>query len=207
MTRNHHLKVFSRIYRKHLWGSEESASGIGSTRERAATFVPALIELLSQLEIRTLLDAPCGDFNWADDVANAVEAYIGVDIIPELIDRNRVRHAAPNRTFLTADLTRDPLPKSDLILCRDCLVHFSYADIRAALANFRHSGARYLLTTTFLDRRANEDIVTGEWRVLNLEAPPFRFPPPLALVDEHCTHTGGIYRDKRLALWDLAAVP
>lgn len=207
MTRNHHLKVFSRILRERLWGSEESVSGPGSTRGRAATFVPALIELLSQLEVRTLLDAPCGDFNWADDLANAVDTYIGVDIIPELIERNQVRHAAPNRTFLTADLTRDPLPKGDLILCRDCLVHFSYADIRAAVANFRRSGVRYLLTTTFLDRRANEDIVTGGWRVLNLEAPPFRFPPPLALVDEHCTHTGGIYRDKRLALWDIAALP
>ena len=26
------------------------------------------------------------------------------------------------------------------------------------------------------------------------------------LIDEHCIHTDGIYRDKRLGLWDLQAL-
>ena len=40
------------------------------------------------------------------------------------------------------------------------------------------SGIPYLLTTTFPGAAANEEIVTGDWRVLNLEAPPFGLPPP-----------------------------
>jgi hypothetical protein len=37
-------------------------------------------------------------------------------------------------------------------------------------------------------------------------APPFAFPAPLAVIDERCTHSGGIYRDKRLGLWELASL-
>jgi hypothetical protein len=36
-----------------------------------------------------------------------------------------------------------------------------------------------------------------------MQAAPFNFPAPLALIDEKCTHTGGVYRDKRLGLWKL----
>jgi hypothetical protein len=168
--------------------------------------VPDLVDLVTKYDIRTLLDAPCGDFNWASAVAAAVETYIGVDIVDELIARNQREHGGRRRIFLTADLTRDPLPKADLLLSRDCLVHFSYADIFAALQNFRRSGAEYLLTTTFANRPANRNIRTGSWRPLNLQAPPFDFPEPLASIDERCTHSGGIYTDKRLALWRLADI-
>jgi len=203
-SRGRHRRVFSRIFSENTWGSDESVSGPGSTRERGASLLPDLIELMQRLRVRTLLDAPCGDFNWAQELADAVDCYIGVDIVEELIARNAREH--PDLTFLTADLTRDPLPKADLILCRDCLVHFSFADIRAALDNFQRSGAEYLLTTTFIDRAENRNIRTGSWRVLNLQAPPFHFPPPLALIDEHCLHTGGIYRDKRLGLWRVGEI-
>ncbi|MGZ7042433.1 MAG: class I SAM-dependent methyltransferase, partial [Thermoanaerobaculia bacterium] len=205
--RGSHQAIFEKIFRERSWGSDESRSGPGSTRDRAAAFVPDLLALLKRLEIRTLLDAPCGDFNWAKPIADAVDAYTGVDVVPELIDANGQSAAGTALRFLCADLTRDPLPRADLILCRDCLVHFSFADIRAAIRNFRRSDATYLLTTTFADPdRRNEDIDSGGWRPLNLERPPFDFPTPLATVDERCEHTGGIYRDKRLALWSLQSL-
>ena len=111
--------------------------------------------------------------------------------------------AAPECRFLCGDLTRIDLPRADLIVCRDGLVHLSFADASAAIDNFRRSGSRYLLATTFIDRGENEDVITGGWRVLNLQAAPFHLPAPLALVDERCTHTDGIYRDTRLGLWLL----
>ena len=169
-------------------------------------FAPAVAELLSAMRIQTLLDAPCGDFNWADRLTDVVDAYIGVDIVGELIARNSREYGGGNRTFIVADLTRDPLPKSDLVLCRDCLVHFPFADIWATLANFKRSGAEYLLTTTFVGRAVNRNIRLGRWRPLNLEAAPFHFPPPLEVIDEQCTHSGGIYRDKRLGLWRMDVV-
>jgi hypothetical protein len=41
------------------------------------------------------------------------------------------------------DLTGDPLPRVDVVLCRDCLVHLSFQNIFRAFANLRRSGSRY----------------------------------------------------------------
>jgi hypothetical protein len=140
-------------------------------------------------------------------VADAVEHYIGLDVVWDLIEHHLRENAAPGRTFMRGDLTVDVLPNADAILCRDCLVHLSFDDAASALRNFQRSGSRFLLTTTFIGRGPNEDIETGWWRPLDMEAPPFSWPPPLALVDERCTHTGGIYRNKRLGLWALSDLP
>ena len=199
--------IFSQIYQQNAWAHPESVSGPGSTALRAADFSDELVALLKRFNTRLLLDAACGDFNWAGTVADAVEQYLGVDVVPELIARHQQTNAGPSRRFICADLTCDALPQADVILCRDCLVHFSFEDIDRALHNFRRTGSRYLLTTTFIDWPVNDDIPTGAWRPLNLEAEPFLFPPPVATVDEKCTHSGGIYRGKRLALWALASCP
>lgn len=196
--------IFLAIYQGNVWGSPESRSGPGSTLARAADFLPDLTALMQTLGIRTLVDAPCGDFNWASALAAAVDRYTGIDVVREIVARNRRLAGSPNAVFLHGDLTRDPLPPADAILCRDCLVHFSLSDAWRALRNFKQSHSRYLLATTFVDRDGNPDITTGEWRPVNLERPPFSFPPPLALVDERCLHTGGAYRDKRIGLWELS---
>lgn len=199
--------IFLAIYRDNLWGNAESRSGPGSTLARAADFLPDLIALLRRLDTRVLLDAPCGDFNWATAVADAVERYIGLDVVGEIVARNQRLAYGPNRIFVHGDLANDPLPAADVVLCRDCLVHFSFEDIWRALRNFKQSGSRYLVTTTFVEHDENSDVPTGGWRPVNLERPPFLFPSPEALVDERCLHSGGTARDKRLGLWALDAVP
>ena len=162
--------------------------------------------LLIELGTRSLLDAGCGDFNWMKEVQLPIERYFGVDVVPELIAKNQTNYKAPGRLFIHRDIARDDLPRSDLILCRDCLVHFSYEDALAALQNFKRSKAPYLLTTTFVNFPENADIQTGGWRQLNLERAPFNFPSPQRMIDEKCWHTGGIYSDKRLALWRLEQI-
>ena len=198
-----HRRVFTGIFRRNSWGSDESVSGPGSTRARGASFSAELIALLQSLQARVLLDAPCGDGNWIADVAESVERYVGVDIVEELIAR---QPSNERRTFLCADITRDALPRADVILCRDALVHFSFADAHAALRNFRRSGARWLLATTFVNHERNANCRTGSFRMLNMEREPFRFPPPLALIDERRTMPDGRDSGKRLGLWEIAAV-
>ena len=202
-----HRTIFTDIYRRGMWANNETVSGPGSTRERAAAFRGDLIALMQQLDVRVLLDVGCGDFNWMVDVGDSVETYIGVDVVPDLITRNVQRYGSPRRTFLCRTVMADPLPRADLVLCRDCLVHFSLADIHAAVRNLVRSESKYLLTTTFLDTRLNAEVETGGWRELNLEQAPFFFPPPVALIDERCLHTEGRYRSKRLALWALNSFP
>jgi SAM-dependent methyltransferase len=192
--------VFSRIYEKNLWRDQESRSGRGSTLARTVVIRAALPALLEGVGAQSLLDAACGDFNWMARVDLGGVRYVGVDVVTDLIERNRRLYGGEGREFLLADLTRDPLPTVDLILFRDCLVHHSFADALAAVRNFRRSGSRYLLATTHPTVRRNIDIQTGSWRPLNLRLPPFGFPPPARLLTEE-GESG-----KCLGLWDLKSL-
>ena len=78
--------------------------------------------------------------------------YIGGDIVEPLIHANRERFESPARRFLKVDIISGPLPEADVILCRDCLVHFSFANIAATFRTVKASGAEYFLTTTFPGR-------------------------------------------------------
>ena len=196
-------EVFSQIYLHNLWGDPESVSGPGSSIGRASAFRDELSTLLSRIEARSLVDAACGDFNWMKETVLDLEHYIGVDVVPQIVAENEQSYGNSRRVFLELDIASDVVPRVDLILCRDCLVHFSFEDASHTIRNFKRSGSTYLLTTTFIRFPANLDIRTGDWRQLNLEIAPFNFPEPIALIDEKCTHTGGIYTDKHLALWRL----
>ena len=135
-----------------------------------------------------------------------LDKYIGIDVVPELVATNQEKYGNEIRSFISLDITRDELPQAEVILCRDCIVHFSFEDAFATIRNFKRSKSRYLLTTTFVEFVENADIKTGEWRELNLQMPPFSFPEPIKLIDERCTHSGGIYADKRLGLWELESI-
>jgi hypothetical protein len=195
-------RLFSSIFEQNAWGDCESVSGPGSSRVRAALFRADLEALVRGLKVRTLLDVPCGDFNWLGDFDLGIERYVGVDIVPALIARNRAKFGSKRRRFLVRDMVCDRLPRVDLIFCRDGLVHLSHAEIFAALRNFKRSGSKWLLTNTFVGHVANGEL--PGWNPLNLQAPPFALPQPLHVIDEKCLGYGGAYRDKRLALWRLS---
>jgi len=197
-------EVFTEVYVKGLWGIRESRSGTGSNLEQTKTIRDRLPTLLGELKVRKLLDAPCGDFYWLKEVELDLDEYNGGDIVRELIEENRKRYKGPGRKFTVLDIIEDEIPRVDLVLCRDCLVHFSFRDISSALDNIKKSGSTYLLTTTFRRRAENEEIYTGQWRPLNLQQAPFNFPEPINLINENCTIDNGLYADKCLGLWKLS---
>lgn len=199
--------VFARMAQECSRWKMESVSGPGSSLCQTMEIRQRLPQLLQSIGALSLLDAPCGDFNWMKHVVHGVQEYTGVDILEDLIGANQQRYAGNGRKFLRLDLSSDVLPRADVILCRDCLVHFSAHDVLRSLANFKRCGADYLLTTTFPRRSANEDIPTGGWRPINLELAPFCFPPPLRVINERCTEDGGRYADKSLGLWRLSDLP
>jgi SAM-dependent methyltransferase len=198
---------FARIYQTNLWSDSESRSGAGSSLDSTAQLRASLPPLLRILNARRLLDVPCGDFNWMSHVDLSGIDYIGGDIVEPMIEANRERYESATRKFIRVDLTSGPVPAADVIVCRDCLVHFSYANIVAAFRTVKASGAKHLLTTTFLDRQANKDIVDGDWRPLNLEKSPFLLPAPQTVILENCTEEGGAYADKALAVWRVSDLP
>jgi hypothetical protein len=195
---------FERIEQTNLWGAATSVSGLGSEDPATAAIREALPALLQRLGARSLLDAPCGDAGWIGRMKLDLD-YTGIDIVPSLIAANRQRVAGGELSgrFLVADITRDALPRADVVLCRDCLVHLSFGNIARAVANFRASGAHFLLVTTFPEWDDNRDCEDGDWRALNMEKAPFDWSAPRALVNERCEEGGGGWRDKSLGLWAL----
>jgi hypothetical protein len=152
-------------------------------------------------DIKTILDIPCGDFNWMRKIDLSAIDYIGADIVDELIAENTKKHGSDNIKFLTLNIITDILPKRDLIFVRDCFVHLSYKDIQDAIKNIKKSGCKYLFATTFINRHDNHDIATGGWRPLNLQDDPFNFPDPEYVLIENCTEGDGKYKDKTMGLW------
>jgi len=200
-------KIFTETYNRNLWGSAESISGTGSEFNQTKTLIKDLEKLLAELNIKTVLDIPCGDFNWMQKVDLSKIEYTGADIVKKLIRKNGIENKdKSNLKFVVLNLIKDPLPMCDMIITRDCLVHLSYADIFTALKNIQSSGCKYLLTTTFTDHRINSDIITGGWRTINLQEEPFNLPPPILVINENCTEWDGAYKDKSMALWEISKI-
>jgi len=195
---------FQRIHDTNLWGAAESVSGLGSGIDATAVLRAQLPLLLRRLGVRTLLDAPCGDGGWIATTDLGVR-ITGIDVVPDLIGALQ-RRADLDHDYLLADITRDALPAADAVLCRDCLVHFSFANIARAVENFRRGGANWLITTTFREWQTNLDCEDGDWRALNFERAPFAWGAPAELLNENCMEAGGGWSDKSLGAWRLADI-
>ena len=198
---------FARIHDTNLWGAAASASGLGSEMDATTVLRDELPQLLARLRVTSMLDAPCGDAGWIAQADLGV-GYLGIDIVPDLIENLRARANAGEirGEYRLADITADPLPRYDVILCRDALVHLSFANIGRAVANFRASGATWLIATTFPEWQTNADCEDGDWRALNFERAPFNWGAPVELLNENCMEAGGGWRDKSLGVWRLATV-
>jgi hypothetical protein len=198
---------FERIYSTNLWSDPESRSGVGSGLDSTRVLRAELPKALRKLETRVLLDVPCGDFTWMEHVDLSGIQYIGGDIVQSIVEENQRVHTSEARSFALLDLTRDVLPDADVLLCRDCLVHLSYANIRAVLANVARSNIRHLLMTSFPGRGGNRDVQDGDWRTLDFQAPPFSFPEPRLTIVEECEEEDGSYADKSLLAWRVTDLP
>lgn len=177
-------QIFTEHYQQNVWINDESVSGDGSTVEYTEQLRSELPNLFRKFEIRSILDAPCGDYNWFQHVDRGDISYLGGDIVVELIRSNNERYGNSTTRFQQLDITTDGLPTMDLMICRDVLFHFSNKDVMRFWKNFVESDIRYILTTSHTECKRNFDILTGQFRLLNLEKPPFSFRDPLFAIDD-----------------------
>ncbi|GAB4383932.1 hypothetical protein [Albidovulum sp.] len=200
-------ETFTRYFRENTWGDRESVSGKGSNLAATEALRAALPDVFREFGVTSLLDVPCGDFHWMSRLDLTGIDYTGGDIVAELIAANRQRYGAPGIAFEVINLIESDLPRADMVFTRDCLVHLSFADAIAAIANIRRSGSRHLMATTFPGTERNVDILTGQWRAIDLCKPPFDFPPPLRLVREGFRGRDGEHGDKSMGIWAIADLP
>lgn len=181
-------QIFNEIYKNEIWrigNPNVPHSGPGSTIEYTTPLRQAIPEILDIFDVKTLLDAPCGDMTWMSVVLKEVDiTYIGGDIVKAIIDQNIANYSNSKTFFTHLDITKDPLPNSDMMLCRDCLFHFSFEYINMTLNNFYQSDIKYLMATSHSFGIPNTDINTGDFRCLDLTQEPFMLGRPLYTVEE-----------------------
>ncbi|RMF81347.1 MAG: class I SAM-dependent methyltransferase [Chloroflexi bacterium] len=193
--------IFYLIYHRNIWQGAESRSGTGSDLHRTEKLRAILPGIVRELDAKSFLDIPCGDFNWMQAVDLGVDLYIGGDILRVIVEHNRRQYANEWRRFAVLDITSSPLPQVDIVFCRDLFIHLSNADVLRALENVKRSQSQYLITTTFPSQPHNTDIPTGLYRAINLERPPFALPPPLQVIAEE---SFAELPDRSLGIWKIS---
>lgn len=198
-------QVFTSYYEQNYWANDESRSGPGSSDAETAVVRQRLPQILREIGATSMLDIPCGDFEWMRKVDLGGVHYTGADIVSAMIERNIERFRSPKVEFARLDLVNDPLPRHDLVLCRDCLFHLNLYEGTKALKNIKKSGASYLLTTTHPSDRQNSDIHTGGYRALDLTKWPYNLPEPIEMIMER-PNAKEADANKALGLWRIDAI-
>lgn len=192
--------LFTEFYKSNIWGSGESISGPGTELKYTKNIISKLPVLLKEFKITTINDAPCGDFHFMNHINLSDVCYMGFDIVKQLIEVNNKEYSSSGIQFIHFDVLNQILPKCDLILSRDMLIHFSFDDSKRAIDNFKKSGSTYLLTNTYPIVELNLDIKTGSWRPINLQIEPYNFPKPISIIEEYYGESHGL---KLLALYKI----
>ena len=195
---------FAAIYQNRVWlnGAESGTlSGLGSEIARTHNIREQLPRLLAEMGTETLVDVGCGDFNWMKEIQLPC-AYIGVDVVPEVIEANKAKYESDSRKFYLLDATSQPVPQGDTVLCREILIHLSFADTARVIENIRRSGAVFFMASNETGATYNHDILSGGHRPLNLLVAPFFFPPPNFTIAEASQGS-----DRWLSVWRTADLP
>ncbi|MBN1597131.1 MAG: glycosyltransferase [Bacteroidales bacterium] len=204
--------IFRNAFISNKWGDAESHSGPGSNLEQTDNIRKEILDLIKEYNIHSILDAPCGDFFWMKEIKNElfklIDNYVGIDIVSEIIDKNKEKYEDDKFKFSRADIQFDYLPKKDLVICRDLFLHISFEDITKVLQNFKKSRSKYLIVSTNTFDRKNKNIlnISLKGRSVNLSTWPFNLKNELLIINENCSEQKGKFKDKSLILYQLKKI-
>ena len=197
-------KIFNSIYSEGIWGRDvagKGTSGSGSTLEITREYRAYLQDFIRKHQVRSIVDAGCGDWTFSSAIDWGGARYLGVDIASDVIEANRKRYEKRNITFQVGDITEE-LPPADLLISKDVLQHLPDTLVHKFIRNNMKKGQyKWVLLTN--DRGSgNPDIVPGGYRAIDLAAPPFGVT---GLVDLPIKFGNEV--TKRTSLLDLARYP
>ena len=138
-------------------------------------------EYIKNNNIKSIIDAPCGDFNYMSNVDLENVIYLGLDVSKNAIEMCKKKSNKSNIEFKVFNLITDVLPKADLILIKDLFLHLSFADIITVLENVKSSGCKYFATSRYshgneINIDKNSDLHS---RAIEITIKPFYFNFPI----------------------------
>lgn len=179
-------EVMIQIYQLHLWGGKEYEFYSGDGSHDITIIEPyqeVVIRFLQSFDEPLIVcDLGCGDFNVGKKFVSFTKKYIGVDIVPDLIERNKNRFQAENLSFQCLDLATDELPKGDCAIIRQVLQHLSNHEIQKIIQKL--SAYQYVILTEHLpsgdfvpnkDKIASQGIRLKQQSGINLIESPFNW--------------------------------
>lgn len=171
-------EIFSAIYNQKLWGANaqgEGCSGSGSTLDTTKEYRNLLKLLLQVLEIKSVVDLGCGDWEFSRLISWESIDYKGFDVVAHVIERNIQNYSKNGISFAVLDATQEQLPAADLLICKDVLQHLSNNDVAKIIQQFKKY--KYCIITNDVYAHTlssdNGDIVRGDYRPVDITAAPF----------------------------------
>jgi SAM-dependent methyltransferase len=163
-------------------GRRESISGPGSSLRATADTRKFLRDCLRELNVLSILDLGCGDWNWMREVElingeGEPVQYQGWDADEALVANLNRAYGSDTCRFLCADIITEEYPQVDLIIARDVLFHLPL-ELATTVVDRARKTARYMLSTSFLGVTQNDDIqqyndiVGWGFHKINLNAHP-----------------------------------
>lgn len=197
-------EIFSLIYKDKMWGgSDDFYSGHGSADPQIVEpYLAAVRTFLGDLPTPPdVCDFGCGDFRVGQKVRPLCGCYVGADVVPELIDRNKQRFADLEVDFRVVDIVTDDLPEGDVAFIREVLQHLSNAEIQSVLPKL--AKFRFVVVTEDLpqgefianaDKPAGFDIRASRGSGVDLAQEPFAFAVKSAKVICEVPHGTALLR-------------
>lgn len=159
--------VMNQIYEQHFWGGNDHDfySGEGSHDvEIIKPYLDAVISFFkSHNKSLTVCDLGCGDFNIGKHLVEHTKNYIAIDIVENLIERNKKLFQKDNLEFRCLDVAKDTLPNTDCIILRQVLQHLSNKEIIRIINKL--SNYKYIILTEHLpqgDFTPNKDKIASQ---------------------------------------------
>jgi SAM-dependent methyltransferase len=132
--------VFSIIYKERVFGDSPGHafySGEGSAERFSESYCNLVGDHIAQQSIVSAVDLGCGDFRIGSKIACLVPQYLGIDIVPQLIEYNTRLYGSERIRFECLDIVSDPLPAADLCLIRQVFQHLSNAEILSVIEKLK----------------------------------------------------------------------
>lgn len=183
--------VFKSIYKSNHWNAHRkydpeinSVSGTGSNPKTLTTInlVKKICEFINNNNINEIVDAPCGDCAWVKEIWKQFPKikYQGIDIVDEIVESNKIKYEGSNIRFACLDILKlTLLPKCDLLILRDFIIHLPIEDINILLNLIKKSQVKLFAINSYSSVTSNTDVATGKHRKINLFTSPFNLSNPI----------------------------